>query len=108
MGIGITVVGINNSGVQNTAHKEKSITENDEEKDDYASEGSDKGIPEGDVNQPQITSKTELHIFNLSSRKLRNYSKKLRVDAYNNPQIVHYAMAKYSLRKGLKKFKKVG
>ena len=65
----------------------------------------DKNIPEEDVYHPQITSPTERRIYNPRLRKPRKHP--VLVD-YAHAQIVHYAMTQYSLRKGLKRFKKVG
>ena len=100
----ITGVGIKNPGVQDTLHE---VNRNDG-KDDDMSKIADEDRPEEDLHHPQITSPTQWCIYNLMPRKPRRYSKHLGLDDYANTKILHYAMIKYLIRKGLKKSKKVG
>ena len=80
-----TGVGIETLGVQKIVHK----GENDEDEDNNIGEGEYKGIVEGYVHHPHITSPTEWCIFNLIPKRIRNYSKHLGVDDYAHAQIVH-------------------
>ena len=87
--------------MQDTPHKENINKGGDDE----TSKKADKDTPEEDVHHTQLTSPTEWIIYNLRPRKPRNHTG---VDSYAHPHIVHYTMTKYSLRKGLNKFKKLG
>ena len=97
----ITVLGIDNPGVQDTFHEDN----NNECEDGDMREIAYEDIPEEDVHHPQITSPNERRIYNLRLIKPRKHPV---VVGYAHAQIVHYAMTQYSLSKGLKKFKKVG